>query len=115
MINISSNLSPSGTFGAFKPPARKKSFLPYLIIIGAVVLILAGGYYLFIFQGIKFSLTAGTNSAATPLTPTEIKVSQLPHFQFDVFDSPFYKSLKSYGALPVAADSLGRSNPFIPF
>ena len=115
MVNITSNLPPSGTFGAFRPPVRsKKSLLPYLII-GAVVLILAAGYYFFIYQGIGFSLVTPVISGAAPLTPTEVRVVQLSRFSFDVFDSSFYKSLKSYGALPIVADSLGRVNPFIPY
>lgn len=115
MINISSNLSSSGTFGAFRPPTpQKKSFLPYLVVI-ASVLFLAAGYYLFIYLGINFSLATPVIPPVSPLTATEIKVSQLPSLQFDVFESPFYRSLKSYGALPIVADSLGRVNPFIPY
>jgi len=115
MVNISSNLPPSGTFGAFRPPApQRKSFLPYLVTFAAV-LILAAGYYFFIYQGIGFSLTTPVIPGASPLTPIEVKVVQLSRFSFDVFDNPLYKSLKSYGALPVVADSLGRVNPFIPY
>lgn len=115
MVNIPSNLSPSGTFGAFKPIApQRKSFLPYLVI-GAVILILAAGYYFFIYRGIGISFVTPVITEAVPLTPVETKVNQLSRFQFNIFDSPFYKSLKSYGALPVVADSLGRINPFIPY
>ena len=114
MVNIPSNLPPSGTFGAFRPPAQKKSYLPHLVIFAAV-LILAVGYYFFIYQGIGASLVAPVVQVAVPLTPTEIKVVELPRFSFDVFDGPSYKSLKSYGALPIVADSLGRINPFIPY
>lgn len=115
MVNISPTLPPSGTFGAFRHPApRKKSFLPYLIIF-AVILILAAGYYFFIYQGIGISFVTPVISGAPPLTQMEVKVIQLSRFSFDVFDSSFYKSLKSYGALPVIADSLGRVNPFVPY
>ncbi|MBI2446399.1 MAG: hypothetical protein HYV51_01080 [Parcubacteria group bacterium] len=115
MVNISPTLPPSGTFGAFKPQApQKRSLLPYLVI-GAVILILAAGYYFFIYQGIGFSLATPVIPGASPLTSIEIKVAQLPSFQFNVFNSSLYKSLKSYGALPVVADSLGRTNPFIPY
>jgi len=115
MVNITSNLPPSGTFGAFKHQVpQKRSFLPYLVI-GAAILILAAGYYFFLYQGIDFSLSAPIIPGAAPLTSTETRVVQLPRFSFDVFDSPFYKSLKSYGALPVVADSLGRVNPFVPY
>lgn len=114
MVNISSNLPPSGTFGAFRPVRPKKSALPYLVAFAAV-LILAAGYYFFIYQGVGFSLVTPVITGASPLTPTEVKVVQLPRFSFDIFDSPFYKSLKSYGALPIVADSLGRVNPFIPY
>ncbi len=115
MVNIPSNVPPSGTFGAFRPPVRhKRSLLPYLVVI-AVVLILAAAYYFFVYQGIGFSLVTPVISGAAPLTPIETKVVQLPRFSFDVFDNALYKSLKSYGALPVVADSLGRTNPFIPY
>ena len=115
MVNISPTLPPSGTFGAFKPQApQKRSFLPYLFI-GAAILILAAGYYFFPYQGIGFSLAAPIIPGASPLTTIEVKVVQLSRFQFDVFDGSFYKSLKSYGALPVVADSLGRVNPFVPY
>ena len=115
MVNISSNLPSSGTFGAFRPPVRsKKSFLPYLIAF-TVVLILAAGYYFFIYREINFSLVTQVIPGAAPLTPIEAKVIQLPRFSFDVFDTTLYKSLRSYGGLPIVADSLGRVNPFIPY
>lgn len=115
MVNISPTLPPSGTFGAFRPQApQRKSFLPYLVIF-AVILILAAVYYFFIYQGIGFSFTTPVIPAASPLTSVETQVVQLSRFSFDVFDSSFYKSLKSYGALPIVADSLGRANPFIPY
>lgn len=115
MVSISSNLPPSGTFGAFKPPKpQKKSFLPYLVIV-AVVLALAAGYYLFKYRGVNFSFVAPVLPVASSLTSTEIKVGQLPYFNFDVFDSSFYRELKNYGALPIVADQLGRVNPFVPF
>ena len=107
---------PSGSFGSYKAATRpKKSFLPYLIIIGAAVLILAAGYYFFFYQGVSLSLQAQALSPAPPLTVLEVRVSQLPNFSFDVLDSSFYKSLKIYGALPIAADFLGRANPFVPY
>src|SRR3989338_5921262 len=115
MVNIPPTLPPSGTFGAFKPRVSpKRSFLPYLII-GAIILILGASYYFFLYQGIGFSLASPVIPGASPLTPIEVKVVQLSRFPFNVFDSPFYKSLKSYGALPIVADSLGRTNPFIPY
>lgn len=107
--------TPSGTFGAFKPQvSRRKPTLPYLVAFAAI-LILAAGYYFFIYQGIGVSFVTPVVPAATPLTPIEVKVSQLSGFSFDVFDGSFYKSLKSYGALPVVADSLGRVNSFVPY
>ena len=107
---------PSGTFGSYKAaPQPKKSFSPYLIIIGVAILILAAGYYFFFYQGIGLSSEASALSPASALTPLEIKVSQLPSFSFNVIDSSFYKSLKICGVLPVVADSLGRTNPFIPY
>ena len=115
MVNIPSNLPSSGTFGAFRPSAPpKKSLLPYLVIFAAV-LVLAAGYYFFIYQGVGISLITPVVPGAAPLTQTEIKVAGLSRFSFDVFDGSLYKSLKSYGALPVVVDSLGRVNPFIPY
>lgn len=114
MVTITPTL-PSGTFGAFRPQApRRKSFLPYLITLAAV-LILAAGYYFFIYQGVGISLVTPVVPAAPSLNPVETKIVQLSRFSFDVFDSSFYKSLKSYGALPIVADSLGRTNPFVPY
>ena len=108
-----SSTPPFGTFGSFKPKAPQKSYMPYLIGL-AIVLILGAGYYFIFYQEINL-FAAPIVSPAPPLTPLEIKVSQLPGFSFEVFDSDFYKSLKVYGAVPVVADSLGRSNPFIPY
>ena len=107
---------PSGTFGSYKvAPRPKKPLSPYLIIIGVAILILAAGYYFFFYQGISLSLEAPALLPAAPLTSLEVKVSQLPGFSFSVIDSPFYKSFKIYGALPIVADSLGRTNPFVPY
>ena len=114
MVTIGTSPTPPfGTFGPFKPKALKKSYAPYLIGL-AVVLILGAGYYFIFYQGINlFAATAFP--PAPPLSPLEVKVSKLPAFSFEVFDSPFYKSLKVYGSVPVVADSLGRDNPFIPY
>ncbi len=108
---------PAGTFGSYKvAPQPKKPISPSLIIIGAaIILIVAAGYYVFFYQGISLSLEAPALLPAPALTALEIKASQLPSFSFSVIDSPFYKSLKIYGALPIVADSLGRTNPFIPY
>ena len=107
--------TPSGTFGAFKPPVRpKKSLLPYLIVL-FVILIIGAGAYFFFYQGVSPSLKAPVVSLAPPLNALESKVSKLPKFSFDVFDGDFYKSLKVYGRLPIIADSLGRTNPFVPY
>lgn len=107
---------PSGTFGSYKAALRpQKSLVPSLIIILAALLILAAGYYFLFYQGIGLSLDIPTLLPAPPLTSLEVKVSQLPSFSFSVIDSPFYKSLKIYGALPVVVDSLGRTNPFVPY
>jgi hypothetical protein len=107
---------PSGTFGSYKVgPRPKKPLSPYLIIIGVAILILAAGYYFFFYQGIGLSLEAPALPPAPALTPLEVKVSQLSGLPFNIIDSPFYQSLKIYGVLPVVADSLGRTNPFVPY
>lgn len=107
---------PSGTFGSYKiAPRPKKPLTPSLIVIGVVILILIAGYYFFFYQGIGLSLEAPAFLPAPPLTSLEVKVSQFPSFSFGIIDSPFYKSLKIYGALPIVADSLGRINPFVPY
>lgn len=106
---------PSGTFNAFAPTApKKKSFLPYLVTAGAIVLIFGLGYYFYFYGGLSLFETP-VLPAASPLTTVDVKVSQLPPLQFDLFDSSFYKSLKNYGNLPIVADSLGRINPFVPY
>ncbi len=107
---------PSGTFGSYKIATRPKKTLSfYLIIIGVAILILAAGYYFFFYQDIGLFLKTPAFLPAPPLTSLEIKVSQFPSFSFSIIDSPFYKSLKIYGALPIVADSLGRTNPFVPY
>lgn len=104
-----------GTFGAFKPPASsKKSYLPYLVVLFAI-LVLGAGAYFFFYKGVGLSLEAPVFSPAPPLKPLELKVSGLSKFSFDVLDGDLYKSLKVYGQLPIVADSLGRVNPFIPY
>lgn len=105
----------SGTFGAFRPPVSpKKSYLPYLVVLFAI-LVFGTGAYFFFYKGIGLSLGAPVLSPAPLLNPLESKVSKLPDFSFDVFDGDFYKSLKVYGGLPIVADSLGRINPFVPY
>jgi len=108
---------PSGTFGSYKVGASRQKKIPssYLITAGAIILILAAGYYFFFYQGIDLSLNAPVLSPAPPLTSLEVKVSQMSEFSFDVVDSSFYKSLRIYGVLPIIVDSLGRTNPFIPY
>lgn len=104
---------PSGTFGAFRPEAPKKSLLPYLAAV--IVILLLGAAYFFFFY-LNVSLFAPLSFPPAPaLTSLEQKVGRLPNFPFEIFDSPFYKSLKIYGKVPVVADQLGRTNPFIPY
>lgn len=106
---------PSGTFGSFKAPEQpKRPFLFYLIVIGFIALIAATGYF-FIYKGVSLSLQPPVLSPAPPLNSLEVKVSRLPDLQFEVLNSPLYKSFKMYGTLPITADSLGRTNPFIPY
>lgn len=107
---------PSSGFGSYKAPGRqKKSFPLYLVVVVFLVLILAAGYYFFFHKGISFFSETSAITPALPLTSLEVKVSQLQNFSFGVLDSPFYKSLKMYGALPITADLLGRTNPFVPY
>ncbi len=108
---------PSGTFGSYKVGASRQKKMPsfYLVVVVAIILILVAGYYFFFYQGIDLSLNAPVLSPAPPLTSLEVKVSQLSEFPFDVVDGSFYKSLKIYGALPIIVDSLGRTNPFVPY
>lgn len=105
--------TPSGTFGAFKPPVPKKGISPWLYFGIFAVIILGAAYFLY--QGGGISFTAPVFAPVSPLSALELKASQLPAFNFSVFDSDFYRSLKIYGAIPVVADSLGRTNPFIPY
>jgi hypothetical protein len=106
---------PSGTFNAFGPAVhQKKSFSPYLIVAGVVILVLGFGYYFYFYGGLSLFETP-VFPAAPPLTAVDIKISQMSPLPFDLFDSSFYKSLKSYGNLPIVVDSLGRLNPFIPY
>jgi len=107
--------APSGTFGSYKIMSQpKKSLAPYLII-AVTIIILAAGYYFFFYRGISLSLEAPVFSSAPALTPLEVKVTQMPSFTLGVMESPVYKSLKIYGALPVTVGALGRINPFIPY
>lgn len=106
---------PSGTFGAFKPQTPKeKPYLSYLVV-AAIIALLGSGYYFFFYKGVGLSLQKPVLQPAPPLNDLETKIIKLQNFSFEVIDSPFYKSLKSYGAVPVTADSLGRLNPFIPY
>lgn len=105
---------PSGTFGSYKVAPPKKSVWPYLAAAAAAV-ILAAGYYFFFYRGISLFSEAPAITPAPPLTALETKLIKIPKLSLDVFDSAFYKSLRIYGTLPVTADSLGRSNPFIPY
>ena len=116
MITIPTPPSSSlGNFGSYKAAMQpKKTALPYFAA-GVAVLLLVAGLYFFFYQGVSFSFKAPVLPPAPPLTPLELKVSALSNLSFNIIDSPFFKSLKVYGALPVVADSLGRTNPFIPY
>lgn len=106
---------PSGTFGEFKPKTPKeKSYLSYLVI-AAAILIIGSGYYFFFYKDFGLSFKEPSLQAAAPLNDLENKVIKLKTFPFSVIDNPLYKSLKTYGAVPVTADSLGRLNPFVPY
>jgi len=114
MITIPT-LPPSGTFGAFKSQAPKeKPYLLYLVV-ATIIIILGTSYYFLFYTDISFSLQKPALKAATPLNEIEIKVTKLKELPFNVIDNQFYKSLRSYGAVPVVADLLGRQNPFIPY
>lgn len=103
------------TFGALKPPILpEKSYSSYFIALIIILVLGVAGYFLF-YKGVGISLTAPDLKPAPALTALESKIAVLPAFSFEFFDSDFYKSLKVYGALPIVADSLGRSNPFIPY
>ena len=105
---------PSGTFGSYKVAPPKKSIWPYLTVVAAVT-VLAVGYYFFFYKNINLFLEAPSITPAPPLTSLEIKLIKIPELSLEVMDSAFYKSLKIYGTLPVVADSLGRTNPFVPY
>lgn len=117
MVTIpTSPTSPSGTFGSYKiAPPPKKPASPYLVFFAVIALIAAAGYYFFIYQGVDLFSEMQALPPAPPLTSLEIKVSQLSGFSFGAIESPFYKSLTTFGSLPVVADSLGRKNPFVPY
>lgn len=98
------------------PSQSPKKDPPYLIIAGVVMaVIVAAGLYFFFYQGAKFSFAVPTIAPPPPLSPLEAKVGKISNLPLQVIDSPFYTSLKIYGSLPIVADSLGRTNPFIPY
>lgn len=106
---------PSGTFGSFEPrKPKEKPYISYLIA-AVIILILGSGYYFFIYRNVSLFSGKSILQPATPLNELEIQLIKLQKFSFEAIDSSFYKSLKSYGAVPVVADSLGRLNPFVPY
>ena len=87
-----------------------------MAIAGVVMaVIVAAGLYFFFYREAKFSFAVPVIAPPPPLSPLEAKVGKISSLPLQVIDSPFYKSLKIYGALPIIADSLGRTNPFIPY
>lgn len=97
-------------------PQSPKSDPPYLIIAGVIMaVIVAAGFYFFFYRGAKFSFAVPIIAPPPSLSPLEAKVGKISNLPLQVIDSPFYKSLKIYGSLPIVADSLGRANPFIPY
>lgn len=103
------------TFGALKPSTLpEKSFWPYIVVLATILILGAAGYFFF-YKGVGISLTAPDLTPAPPLTVLESRIIMLPAFSFEFFDGDFYKSLKVYGTLPIVVDSLGRSNPFVPY
>ena len=106
---------PANTFGTYKVAPPKKSIWPYFAVIFIVIALAAAGYYILFYKKISLSFNAPSVVPAPPLTQMEEKLIKIPKFPLEVLDSDFYKSLKIYGTLPVVADSLGRTNPFIPY
>ena len=98
------------------PQSSKKADPPYLAIAGVVMaIIIAAGLYFFFYREAKFNFQAPVIAPPPSLSPLEAKVGKISSLPLQVIDSPFYKSLKVYGSLPIVADSLGRTNPFIPY
>ena len=105
-----------GTFGAFRPPEAKKRQTRLYILLGIFLALAAATvYYLFFMAGITSFQVTSNVSLAQELNTTELKVSRLPSFNFDLTDSVLYKSLKLHGVIPIKIEALGRVNPFAPF
>lgn len=87
----------------------------YILLGASFIILAAAGYYLITTYG---SITLRVPPVIPPvqeLNAVELKVIQLPGFNFDVVDSAPYKALKLYGAIPIKVEALGRVNPFAPF
>ncbi len=121
MAAFPSNLNPtppptSGTFGAFKPPEVKRRQARLYILLGVLlVLAVAVGLYLSVNFGLVTLQTPPPIPPAQELNITEIRVSRLSGFNFDVINLDIYKALKLHGAIPIKVEALGRANPFAPF
>lgn len=107
--------SPSGVFSAFRPPEVKSRQTGLYVLLGALfVLAAAAGLYFFVDFG-PITLQSSPIPPARELNTTEIQVSRLSGFNFDIINLDIYKALKLHGDIPVKVEALGRTNPFAPF
>lgn len=103
--------SPPSTFGGFRPQTPQKPSSAPILTVVVLALALGAGYYFFVYKSADLS----SLPTVVPLTAIDQKISNMSRLSFDLLDSPAYKSLRDFGILPITVDSLGRSNPFIPY
>lgn len=105
----------AGTFSAFRPPEAKSRQTGLYVLLGALfVLAAAVGLYFFVDFG-SITLQSSPIPPTRELNTTEIRVSRLSGFNFDVINLDIYKALKLHGDIPIKVEALGRTNPFAPF
>lgn len=93
------------------PKEKKKNSWLWL---GALVLVLIAGYFLWKIFLPSVKLT--TKSDVSQLVgPTTEQVQRLDLNIDKIINNPIFQTLKSHLGAPLVTGPLGRSNPFIPF
>lgn len=87
------------------------------ILIGALIIVIILTiffWYLNYQKEPSYEEFGPTQGGATLISDFEQRFKEIK-LDLSILDDPLFKSLKSHGALPVAAGETGRGNPFVSY